>query len=195
MWTSCKQTLPGSSNVRYEIAFKDQPATFDRVLHAWQEDDRFRAWFNSLLADSPFTAFRWETPGVNQATRDRPFEFVLLDDPRLARQPDVNAFAKHFPNASGGIATFANLGRDAVLVVPAPLMDNDAYGHLAAFVRQAPADQCDALWQAVGKAMTERLRPSPVWLSTAGAGVSWLHVRLDDSPKYYGHRPYRNPPP
>jgi hypothetical protein len=30
-----------------------------------------------------------------------------------------------------------------------------------------------------------------VWLSTAGAGVPWLHVRLDDAPKYYGHAAYR----
>jgi hypothetical protein len=34
-------------------------------------------------------------------------------------------------------------------------------------------------------------RRKPVWLSTAGAGVSWLHVRLDDRPKYYGYRPYQ----
>jgi hypothetical protein len=27
--------------------------------------------------------------------------------------------------------------------------------------------------------------------STAGAGVSWLHVRLDDRPKYNGYAPYR----
>jgi hypothetical protein len=32
---------------------------------------------------------------------------------------------------------------------------------------------------------------NPEWLSTAGAGVSWLHVRLDDRPKYYGYAPYR----
>ena len=26
---------------------------------------------------------------------------------------------------------------------------------------------------------------SPVWVSTAGMGVSWLHVRFDSRPKYY----------
>ena len=194
MWTSSTKTLPQSSGVRYEIAFKDQPATFDNVVQAWQEDADFRSWFNSLLAASPYTAFRWETPGVNQGTHDRPFEFVLLDDPRLARQPDVNAFAKYFPNANEGIATFANLGGDAVLVAPTPLVEDDAYGHLAAFVRHAPEKQRHALWKSVGMAMTKRLDEMPVWLSTAGAGVSWLHVRLDDSPKYYGHRLYRQPP-
>ena len=47
------------------------------------------------------------------------------------------------------------------------------------------------LWQLVGAAMQRRLNTKPVWLSTAGAGVSWLHVRLDDWPKYYGYTPYR----
>jgi hypothetical protein len=31
-------------------------------------------------------------------------------------------------------------------------------------------------------------------LSTAGAGVSWLHVRLDDHPKYYSYEPYQQDP-
>jgi hypothetical protein len=38
--------------------------------------------------------------------------------------------------------------------------------------------------------MAARVSTTPVWLSTAGAGVAWLHVRLDDRPKYYSHRPY-----
>lgn len=194
MWTSRMEPLSGSSGVRYEVAWNDQPATFADVLQSWTRDEQFRSWFNSLLAASPFAAFRWETPGVSLGTVNRLFEFVLLDDPRLARQPDVNAFARYFPNSSNGIATFANLGGDAVLVVPAPLTEDIAYGHLAAFIRHAPEQQCQALWQAVGTAMAARLNARPVWLSTAGAGVSWLHVRLDDMPKYYGHHPYRQSP-
>ena len=31
---------------------------------------------------------------------------------------------------------------------------------------------------------------APTWVSTAGGGVAWLHVRLDSAPKYYTHRPY-----
>jgi hypothetical protein len=36
-----------------------------------------------------------------------------------------------------------------------------------------------------------QLGTAPVWVSTAGMGVSWLHVRLDNRPKYYGYKPYR----
>jgi hypothetical protein len=145
-----------------------------------------------LLADSPFTAFRWETPPITIATANRPFEFVLLDSPGLARNPDADAFAEHFCGvAQGGVVEFPNLGKDAIMVVPCPNGPLSAYGHLGAFVRQAPEPQRHALWELVGTVMQRRLGTKPVWLSTAGAGVSWLHVRLDDRPKYYGHAPYR----
>ena len=121
----------------------------------------------------------------------QPFEFVLLDSPGLARRPDPEAFEEHFAGAEAGVAAFANLGGDAIMVVPAPLAEPSAYGHLAAFVRLAPEAQRHALWQSVGEAMARRVGPKPVWLSTAGAGVSWLHVRLDDRPKYYGFGPYK----
>jgi len=40
--------------------------------------------------------------------------------------------------------------------------------------------------------MQRRLtQPVPTWLSTAGGGVAWLHVRLDTRPKYYRYNPYR----
>jgi hypothetical protein len=121
----------------------------------------------------------------------QPFEFVLLDSPGLARRPDPEAFEEHFAKAEAGVAAFPNLGGDAIMVVPAPLAEPSAYGHLAAFVRLAPEAQRHALWQSVGGAMARRVGAKPVWLSTAGAGVSWLHVRLDDRPKYYGFEPYK----
>ncbi len=86
------------------------------------------------------------------------------------------------------------LGRDAILVVPCSEAPPEAYGHLAAFSRDAPAEQQHAFWKLVGESVASRLSTKPVWLSTAGAGVSWLHVRLDDRPKYYGHAPYRSVP-
>src|SRR5262249_55914637 len=147
--------------------------------------------FTSLLAAAPYAAFRWETPPVTAASVSQPFEFVLLDRPGLAQRPEPKAFAEHYARSVAGVAIFPNLGGDAILVVPCPLAPPSAYGHLAAFVRLAPASQQHALWRSVGEAMAGRIGERPVWLSTAGAGVSWLHVRLDDRPKYYGHGLYR----
>jgi len=35
------------------------------------------------------------------------------------------------------------------------------------------------------------LSETPLWASTSGAGVAWLHIRFDTRPKYYIHLPYR----
>ena len=191
MWTARSVELADARGVRLTLALDSRPATFADVFRGWQVDAGFRSLFNALLASSSLAAFRWETPAVTDDTLTRPFECVLLDAPGLARRPEPEAFAEHFSGAEGGVAYFANLGGDAILIVPCPVAEPSAYGHLAAFVRLAPEPQRHALWQAVGEAMARRVGAKPVWLSTAGAGVSWLHVRLDDRPKYYGYVPYR----
>jgi hypothetical protein len=191
MWAARSEKLPNGHGLRFGVDLDSRPATIADVLRGWEVDAEFRTLFNKLLADAPFAAFRWETPAVTGATVLRPFEFVLLDSPGLARRPDPEAFAEHFAGVKTGVAVLPNLGGDAIMVVPCPVAEPAAYGHLAAFVRLAPEPQRDALWQSVGAAMARRVGARPVWLSTAGAGVAWLHVRLDDRPKYYGFGPYR----
>lgn len=192
MWAFTSEKLPGVRGVRVTTILGSQPATFADVLQGWRDDAVFRALFNAQLAGAPYAAFRWERPPVTDATLTSPFEFVLLDSPGLARRPDPKAFAEHFGGApQAEIVVFPNLGGDAIMVVPCPVGALSAYGHLAAFVREAPESQRHALWRSVGEAMARRVGAKPVWLSTAGAGVAWLHVRLDDRPKYYGFAPYR----
>lgn len=191
MWSSRTTELSHQRGLRFDMQFESRPATYRDVLRGWREDADFRSMFNSLLAAVPYSAFRWETPSVTSTTVSRPFECVVLNDPSLERRQDAAAFSEHFDDARDGVAVFANLGRDAIMVVPTPLVGSLEYGHLAAFARSAPDFQRDALWRTVGEAMTSRVGNRPVWLSTAGAGVSWLHVRLDDRPKYYDFEPYR----
>lgn len=193
MWVVRREVLENGRVLKWAVERDSRPVSFATVLDRWQDDPAFRSFFNGLLAGAPFEAFRWETPPVTLATADRPFEFVLLDSPGLAREPDRAAFAEHFAGVAGtGVVAFPNLSGDATLVVPCPGEPLAAYGHLAAFVRHAPESQRHDLWELVGHAMRRRLGTAPVWLSTAGAGVSWLHVRLDDRPKYYGYAPYRS---
>jgi hypothetical protein len=191
MWNAHEVELHNSNGLLFNINLDSRAATFANVLRAWQDDAALRAFFNALLADAPYAAFRWETPPVTAATLSRPFEFVLLDSPELARHPDPNVFAKHFAKDKADVVAFPNLGGDAVLIVPRPVAEPSAYGHLAAFVRHAPEAQRHALWRLVGETLTLRVGDKSVWLSTAGAGVAWLHVRLDDRPKYYRYGPYR----
>jgi hypothetical protein len=194
MWGIQREKLSQSRGARFSVTHGSRPATVADVIRGWQADAGFRSQFNGWLAECEYTAFRWETPAVTDKAMSQPFEFVVLDSPGLARRPEPEAFAQHFGSAVDGVATFSNLGGDAVMVVPCPLAEPSAYGHLAAFVRMAPEEQRNSLWRAVGEAMARRVGAKPVWLSTAGAGVSWLHVRLDDRPKYYGFGPYKELP-
>jgi hypothetical protein len=195
VWRFNAEALQNGHGHRLSLVDGLQLIPYSTVIDAWSTDAAFRSRFNDALAEAPYSAFRWETPAISASTLGRPFECVLLDSPGLAEQPDPEAFAPHFSTAGGAeIVEFANLGGDAVLVVPCPIAEADAYGHIAAFVRRAPEHQRHALWQRVGDALERRVRARGaglVWLSTAGAGVSWLHVRLDDRPKYYGHEPSR----
>lgn len=192
MWRSHLEKLPANRGLKFFIELDAKAATFSDVLHGWQSDQTFRAMFNSLLAECPFSAIRWETPCVTKDSLSQPFEFVVLDSPYLARPPEPTVFAEYFQQSpEEDILVFPNLGGDAMMVVPRQKTSVSAYGHLAAFVREAPEAQWQKLWQTVATAMLKRVSAKPVWLSTAGGGVSWLHVRLDDWPKYYGYGPYR----
>lgn len=182
-----------AGGLRLGLEEDGEPVAFAEALRLLREDRSFAARLGGALADAPFLAFRWETPPVTAATAERPFEFVLLDSPDLEGPADPGAFSEQFTRDPGAdVVVFPNLGRDALLVVPCPRGAPEIYGHLAAFVRHAPELQRIALWKAVGGAMDRRIGARPVWLSTAGGGVPWLHVRLDDRPKYYGYAPYRH---
>jgi hypothetical protein len=180
---------------RYRLLRDGAPMRYADVVEGWKSDAGFRGRFNALLAGAPFDVFRWETPGVTAATVAAPFECVLVRSPELDVPADRAPFTDLFAAAGDqAVIVSPNLGGDAVLVVPCPRAPPAAYPHLGAFVRDAPPDQHDALWQSVGGAVDARIGTRPLWLSTAGGGVAWLHVRLDDRPKYYAHAPYRTPP-
>ena len=166
---------------------------FQSFFEQLASDEAFTDWFCCTLAEFEGAAFYWELPPLTAATLDRDAEFVLIDAPMLARFPPERApFAEHF--GRGGdqdVIVFANLGADAVLVVPCPLGPDENYPHLAAFLRNADKQQQRSLWQRTAQEMLRRLGTRPTWLSTAGGGVAWLHIRLDSRPKYYSYQPYR----
>ncbi|GAB0491801.1 hypothetical protein MMPV_003056 [Pyropia vietnamensis] len=180
--------------------------------------------FVGALAGASPAAFAWECPPFTATEAAvTPVQWAVVAVPALDRAGggDPSAFRRHLQGLPpGGVATFANLGGDATLVVPARPdgvggddgVDGDGdgdgdgrgnrdtfkpYAHVGAFVRGAPPPAVAALWAAVGDAVASRLAINggrPLWLSTAGLGVPWLHVRLDDAPKYYKVEAYRASP-
>jgi hypothetical protein len=187
------EILSGGKTQRYLPHRDGLPIRNIDALGCWQADENFRNFFIELLAESKFKAFRWETPPITTSSAEKMFEFVLIDAPGLDSPPDFKVFSNYFIGAekNESVVTFPNLGKDAVLVVPSASQASAEYAHLGAFVRGAPQHQKHQLWRVVGDVMKANLNPKPIWLSTAGMGIAWLHVRLDSRPKYYSHAPYR----
>lgn len=182
---------------RYRLSSGDTAVSWAAFAAGLRGDPALRSRLTATLAACPFAGFFWETPAVAAATTASPFEMVVVAAPHLMRaQPSPAAFAEHLGPGPASVRTFANLGGDAILVVPQGLAEAAVYGHLAAFLRTGPAAQIDALWQAVGEALAAAWArsPAPLWLSTSGSAVPWLHVRLDARPKYYAYAPYRARP-
>lgn len=161
---------------------------------ALRDDPAARAALTALVHNAPFPGLCLETPPLSAATAALPAELVLVrSDALLAERQDASPFAPQL-RADRAVCTFRNLGGDALLVVPHPAHAERA-AHLAEFVRHAAPALVDTFWATLGAAVLDEAarRTSPLWVSTAGLGVAWLHARLDSRPKYYRHRPYVTP--
>ncbi len=189
MWDT-KLIEENARSQKIQILSKEQSLSFNQVIDLWKNSEAFRRYYNELLAQMPFSAFYWETPPLRADTVNQHFEFVVIDSLPLTK---VTANAKPFREQFGAalVNSFWNLGADAKLIVPRPLLAERHYAHLAAFVRSEAGEQQDQFWQLVGLEYEAALGEQPRWLSTAGLGVSWLHLRIDSRPKYYRHAPYR----
>jgi hypothetical protein len=182
------RTTLDAGTERWRLRDGNDVLDFAGVVRRWVADAGFRSFWHAGIRAVPFEAHAWECPPVTAEDFSRPFECVFVQSPALARMAsEPEAFADHFRSGCEAV-TFRNLGGDAVLVAPCP--GAGEFTHLARFVATASPAQSDAFWRAVGTAMQARLDDRPVWLSTAGLGVGWLHVRLDNRPKYYRHAPY-----
>lgn len=173
------------------VAADGAQATVETVLQLFGKDAAFvDAWCKALSA-SPMNAYCWECPPLHLGCLSQRFQCVLIESPALGRaRPDPAPFAEYF-RAGQPVAVFSSLGKDATLIAPSPQAGAN-FAHLASFLRTADPAHRQALWRQVGISALALLGREPVWLSTAGLGVSWLHVRLDSRPKYYRYRAYRD---
>lgn len=191
-WTVHRQALRPNRGETLRIVSDERALTFGEVISGWRADKAFRDLFIAELAATSYGAFFWEMPPVSQQALSAAFECAMICSEALADLgADDSDFAEHLAKATGTVASFVNLGGDAVLIVPKRISAVDCYAHIAAFLREGPREQQHALFQCVATEAEKLLaRREKFWISTSGLGVPWLHVRLDSHPKYYQHRPY-----
>lgn len=195
MWRLVESPVPGGT--QFDVTVGEKPVAFGDAIVSMQEDESFRTTLLECLRGSPRDGYFWEFPGVALNTLTEAFRFVVIETSSLAAmKASSEAFDSKLRMAdeTRDNVCFPNLRGDAMLVVPRCVSSPDDYGHLAAFVRLAPVAQQHDLLQLAAATLRQRLSNRPTWMSTHGMGVPWLHIRLDEVPKYYTHRPFRSAP-
>lgn len=180
---------------QFQIQQDGEELTVQEVIDLWQSSTVFRAFYNKILEEVPFMGFFWENKPISQATLGDIYEFVVIGTEAFnGLKTNKKPFEEYFEEEEW-VVNFENLGKNAILIAPCPSsLYTEGYKHLGQFIRNAPSAQWDALWERVGQQVQAHVDENqlPVWLSTSGLGVHWLHVRLDEYPKYYVHQAYKS---
>jgi len=160
------------------------------VYRLWVEDEKFTRFYVQCLIDTGYSGFCWETPSITTNSLKENHEFVVVKSSTHSHiSQDWTPFAEYFLDQEFA-SSFLNLGKDGTMISPTPDKSFDG-GSIASFLKTASDNRIIALWALIGKEVVSKVSDVPIWLSTAGLGVSWLHIRLDSKPKYYRYLPYK----
>lgn len=187
-----EKTFPSATTTQFFLYYEEERMTNFDFIQNLEESEQFREFFTQTLTSVEYNGAFFETKPMKNSQIHSELEFVLVESTEVSNiQADPNPFDYHFYLCGNTeVRAFQNLGGDATLIAPCPNERN--YGHLLQFLREGPEEQISELWRMVGYELNIRLSSnSPVWLSTSGLGVSWLHVRICDSPKYYSFSEYK----
>lgn len=172
--------------------------TFFDVIQETPTAVAFWREVTEAMVSSPFKdGFYFETPGLTLETAtQRSFEAMLVQAEPFETE-DRGPFSQFILSAAAerdGVVSFASIGNAGTLVSPHPVDGHD-YGHLLSFLSSADEEQIDALWRHVRTEWHKRLignPDTPLYVSTSGKGVAYLHVRLFNVPRYYSWQPYKD---
>jgi len=149
--------------------------SFNESINQLVHYKEFREEIINALQDAPFKSYRMFIPKRN------PFQ-IILKESKYSAHPDPTPFEEHLNSSSEKVVVFPNVSGSAILIVPQEITNKKAYGHIGAFIENAPIHQIHELLKKTGKVIQEN--PDMPWISTSGYGVNWLHIRVDSQPKY-----------
>jgi len=134
------------------------------------------------------------------------FEFSITYTTTLSSVADQTAFSDYINSVDSQYTFFWNLNHDAVLFIPTTLTDDVNCANLYTFLntRYEPQSSSHSLSDLIlGQTMFQTFFDTliydifplfdvatPLWISTHGNGVPWLHIRVCTKPKYYSNTLY-----
>lgn len=197
--------IPGKYK-RFAAFDRGEPVSVDRWIESLLSSPAHISQFVDQIreASTNYPAYFFETKGVSSKTLSKQFEFVLVNSEQLhrfvqSRGHDYDVFSEYLDHGGTSLCTsvsFLNLDRTSTLIAPRAIQPSKyMYTHLGQFMRYAPKEEVIDFWQLVLKKYNDSLDGGinrRVWLSTSGMGVAWLHMRIDNRPKYYTFHAFAN---
>lgn len=160
---------------------------WSQVISLWEsghaldypESIKKRFFYETYPCDASFTnpylSKFIESSELNQIKTQDYSNFATNISRAITRVKSGGVYATSFPNKSG----------NALLVIPLPVQGKN-YGTIKDFIDNAPPIQQSEFWKLVAQEVKSVLKSHDrVWISTHGLGVSYFHLRIDLSPKYY----------
>ena len=129
--------------------------------------------------------FQWNT-SVLKNNEKAVFKQTFRVDNKLPQEQDKTEFQEYINNSQNKYAvSFLNLSKDTMLVIPMPVTGKN-YATLKDFIDNAPEIQQKNFWKRVAEVAKQFMNEKgKVWISVHGLGVSYMHVRISTTPKYY----------
>lgn len=179
----------------YEIRILDHQDLFlsnADLVSLLKLNREFRILYNSAINSTNFDAFYWEHPVIGLETINHSYRCAIIESSSLSKvKANFTPFSDKF-DSNSIVVSFSNLKNDAILLVPNPhVVDDFSLSSIAEVVRSNNESLIDELWRRVGESVEKTYSFRDVYLSTAGNGVYWCHIRLDSRPKYYKNSHYR----
>ena len=148
------------------------------------------SWKIGIIPDIPDEMngpYLWKTSVLSNDV-DMKFKDEFIANNNLDVDQNYTSFSKYFLSSKNpDVCSFYNKSGDAYLIVPMPRKGKN-FSNLKNFIDNADHNQQEAFWKEVAyHAVREKEIHGRVWVNTHGFGVPYLHVRIDQVPKYYGN--------
>lgn len=154
------------------------------AVNTW--NDMIIAWEAGKQLPDVKGSIYWETFVAN-AGGESPYRVKTKSASRalpLSLAADANDFKEHMKSRKTPVSFLSKGKPPTLLVVPPDTGKN--FSHLGTFYKNSTLCERRALWKKVVTELERKLKKGEkVYVSTHGTGVSWLHIRLSSTPKYY----------
>jgi len=181
----------------YRLCINNKWLNWSDIFVLANSNDNFVSTLVQILQSNPFAEYYLEfKPTSFDDMKSTIFEFVIIKTSGFALEADMKKFGEKKLNTNSNfIQIFPNPSKNAVLICPCynhnyPI---NSYINIGKFMSSANFQQKNIIIKSAFETYyyeLNKLTNKKLWLSTHGKGVAWLHIRIDQSPKYISWNQY-----